>query len=184
VNTGSRDELILNSNPAVISYDPSTGKELWRVDCMGGEVAPSLAYAEKMVYAVNEYASLVGISLGRSPAVAWEFLDDLAEVSSPLALGDYLFVAASWGTLSCFDRKTGERHYYHDFDDGFYASAIGVGDHIYLMDMHGVMKVVKAGKEFELIASNPLGERAVASPAFMHGRIYIRGVRNLYCIGE
>jgi outer membrane protein assembly factor BamB len=184
VNTGTRDEVILNSNPSVISHDPATGEELWKVDCMMGEVAPSPAYAESMVYAVNEYAILVGIKTGRDTGIAWEFEDDLAEVSSPLAAGDFLFVAASWGTLSCFDRKSGERFWYHDFDDGFYASAIAAGENIYLIDVQGVMHVVKADREFTLVNSNALGERAVSTPAFMHDRIYIRGVRNLYCIGN
>ena len=184
VDTGKRAEIILNSNPSVISYDPLTGQELWNVQCMMGEVAPSLSYADGMVYAVNEYARLAGIELGTTPEVAWEFDDDLSEVSSPVAAEDYLFVAASWGTVSCFNRKTGERHWYHDFDDGFYSSPILVGDNVYLIDMQGVMMIFKADKEFQLINRCELGERAVATPAYMNGRIFIRGVKHLFCIGS
>ncbi len=184
VNTGQRAELILNSNPSVISYDPMTGKELWKVECMMGEVAPSPAFADGMVYAVNEYARLVGIKLGDTAEIAWEFEDDLSEVSSPVASEDYLFVAASWGTVSCFNSKTGERYWYHDFDEGFYSSPVLVGDHVYLMDMFGVMTIFKADREFQLVGSYKLGERAVTVPAFMHNRIYIRGVKHLFCIGK
>ena len=66
VNTGSRTELILNSNPFVISHDPQTGQELWQVRCMQGEIAPSPAYADGMVYVVNDYARLAAITLGET----------------------------------------------------------------------------------------------------------------------
>jgi len=184
VNTGDRDELILNSNPFVMSHDPQTGEELWRVQCMLGEVAPSPAYADGMVFAVNDYARLVGIKLQGTPEVSWEYIDDLSEVASLLATKELVFMAASFGTISCFDSKTGERYWYHDFDEGFYSSPILVGNNVYCMDMFGMMYIFKANKEFELISQNELGEHAMTIPAFMHNRIYIRGVDHLFCIGK
>ena len=184
INTGNRYEVILNSNPAVISYNPRTGQELWRVDCMMGDVAPSLAYADGIVFAVNEYARLAAIKFEGTPEILWDFDYDLSEVASPLATKDFVFVAASYGTISCFDSKTGERYWFQDFKDGFYSSPILVGDNVYLMDMMGVMYIFKAEKEFNLVNKCELGEEAVTIPVFMHDRIYIRGLRNLYCIGE
>ncbi|MFX1402812.1 MAG: PQQ-binding-like beta-propeller repeat protein [Promethearchaeota archaeon] len=184
VNTGSRTELILNSNPFVISHDPQTGQELWKVKCMQGEIAPSPAYADGMVYVVNDYARLAAITVGETPDVTWEYLDDLSEVASPLATKDLIIMAASFGAVTCFDSKTGERLWLQDFEEGFYSSPILVGDTIYLMDMLGVTYVFKAGKEFQLLSKNELGEGAVTIPAFMHNRIYIRGEKNLFCIGD
>ncbi len=184
VDTGGRMELILNSAPFVMSHDPRTGQELWRVKCMLGEVAPSPAYADGIVFAVNDYARLVGIKLTETPEVVWEYIDDLSEVASPLATKELVFMAASFGTLSCFDSKTGERYWFHDFDEGFYSSPILVGDKVYCMDMFSVMYIVKAQKEFELISQNELGEHAMTIPAFMHNRIYIRGEKHLFCIGK
>jgi outer membrane protein assembly factor BamB len=184
VNTGTRTEVILNSNPFVISYDPRTGRELWRVECMSGEIAPSPAYADGMVFVVNEYAVLAGIKLGDKPVVAWEYEDDLSEVSSPVAAKDFLIMGSSYGAVSCFNSKTGERYWIHDFDRGFYSSPILVGDRVYLMDMNGVMQIFKAGKQFQLISACELGEKAVTIPAFSPGRIYIRGEKNLFCIGK
>lgn len=184
VNTGSRDEVILNSNPYVISYDPRTGRELWRVRCMLGEIAPSLAYADGWVYAVNEYARLAAIDLKNPSEVAWEYIDDLSEVSSPVAGDGLLYMPSSYGTVTCFDAKSGERLWLHEHEEGFYSSPILVGEYVYLMDMDGLLLIFKAAREFELVTSNPLGERAVAIPAFMHDRIYIRGEKHLFCIGD
>ncbi len=183
VNTGTRDEVILNSSPAVVSYDPATGRELYRVDCMSGEVAPSLAYADGMVFAVNANAKLAAIPLDGTPKVLWESKEDLSEVSSPLATRDFVFVAASYGTISCFDSKTGERYWYEDLPQGFYSSPILAGNNIYLMDRDGLMYIFKPGKKFDLVNTCELGENAVAVPAFMPGRIYIRGFKHLYGIG-
>jgi outer membrane protein assembly factor BamB len=184
VNTGDRDELILNANPFVMSHDPRTGKELWRVNCMLGEIAPSPAYADGMVFVVNDYARLAAIKLGAEAELVWEYIDDLSEVSSPLATKDFVFMAASYGTVTCLDSKTGERLWLEDFDEGFYSSPMLVGDLVYVMDVEGVMSIFKADKEFQLIGQNALGENAVSIPAFMHDRIYIRGMENLYCIGK
>jgi len=151
---------------------------------MMGEIAPSLAYADGMVFAVNDYARLVGIKLSETPEIAWEYIDDLSEVSSPLATKDYLFMAASYGALSCFDSKTGERLWIEDFRDGFYSSPVLVGENVFLMDFTGVIIIFKADREYQLVARNELGEGAVTIPAFMHNRIYIRGDEHLFCIGE
>ena len=184
VNTGTRAEIILNSNPSVVSYDPMTGAELWRAECMMGEVAPSPAYADGMVFAVNDYARLAGIKIGSPAEIIWEFDDDLSEVSSPVATDKFLIVPTSWGTVSCFNSKTGERYWYHDFDDGFYSSPVIAGDLVYLADMLGNFLIFKAAEEFELVSTCEMGERVVATPAFMHNRIYIRGINHLFCIGN
>jgi len=184
VNTGSRVEVILSSSPFVISYDPLTGRELWRMECMSGEVAPSPAYADGMVYVVNETANLTAVKLGTAPVIAWEYEDDISEVSSPLATNDFVFMASSYGSVSCFNSKTGERYWVHEFDHGFYSSPILVGDNVYLVDMKGTMFIFKAGKQFQLTGTNELGEKAVTIPAFSPGRIYIRGDKHLFCIAE
>lgn len=184
VNTGSRHEIILNSNPFVISYDPATGEELWRVNCMDAEVGPSVAYADGWVYAVNEYAILAAIKLEGTPHIAWEYEDDLSEASSPVATDDFLFLASSYGTVTCFDAKSGEAFWTQEYDDGFYSSPIVAGENVFLMDRDGVVHVFKASAEFESVADNALGEKSDTIPAFMHGCIYIRGENSLFCIGN
>jgi len=184
VNTGNRFEVILNSNPWAVSYDPATGAELWRVDCMYGEVAPSPAYSNGFVFVVNEYAQLAAIKLEGTPHIAWAYEDDLSEAPSPLAVDNLLFMASTYGTVTCFDIESGEVHWTHDFDEGFYSSPIRVLDRVYLMDRDGVMQIFKAKDKFELIAENPLGEEADTIPAFKDGRLYIRGMEHLFCIGE
>ncbi len=184
VDTGERMELILSANPFVISYDPQTGNEWWRIDCMDGETGPSPAFSDGMVFVVNEFARLAAIELGDNPEMVWEYEDDLSEVASPVATPELLFIATSFGPVSCFDTKTGERYWMEEFDEGFYSSPILVGDLIYLIDMNGHMYIFKAGKEFNLVGEADLGEGCMTIPAFINGRIFIRGNTHLFCIAQ
>ncbi len=183
VNTGSHVELLLSSNPSVCSYNPETGKELWSIDCLSGEVGPSVGYADGMVFAANEYAKLVGIKLGASPSVAWESDEFLPEVSSPLAVKGLLYIATSYGVFACFDAKTGKKYWSQEYGDPFYASPIFTDGKVYITDMSGKTHIVKATADYQLIGTPALGEKAVCSPVFSEGRVYLRGMNQLYCFG-
>jgi len=184
VQNGSRAEILLAADPSVASYDALTGEELWKLDCITGEVGPSVAYANGIVFALNEYASLVAIKTGDQPEVLWEAYDYLSDVPSPVATDKYLFVVTSYGLVACYDAISGELYWEHEFDNGFYASPILVDGKIYLLDRAGDMHIFKADKEFVSIASSKLGEKSDSTPAFADGHVYIRAGKNLYCIGK
>lgn len=184
VNTGKNSELILSSNPNVSGYNPETGKEIWSVDCLSGEVGPSIGYSDGMVFAANEYAKLVGIKLGANPEIAWESDEFLPEVSSPLAVKGLLYIATSYGVFACFDAKTGKKNWSQEYGDSFYASPIFADGKVYITDMSGKTHIVKATPDYQLIGTPELGEKSVCSPVFAEGRIYLRGINQLYCIGS
>jgi outer membrane protein assembly factor BamB len=93
-------------------------------------------------------------------------------------------MAASYGSLSCYDIHTGKQQWLQEYDQGFYSSPILNGDKIYLTDMNGITYLFKAEGKFTQVAENKLGEKVVATPAFMDKRIFLRGYRHLYAIGE
>jgi outer membrane protein assembly factor BamB len=184
VNTGSRTEVILTTNPNVNGYDPETGKELWNIACLSGEVGPSAGYADGMVFACNEYAKLVGIKIGGTPEIVWEADEFLPEVSSPLAVNGLLFIATTYGAFVCYDAKSGEKLWEQEFGDAFYSSPVYADGKVYITDMSGKTHIVKAAKEYQLVATSELGEKAVCSPVFQDGKVYLRGMNNLYCLGN
>lgn len=185
VNTGSRTELILTTNPNVNGYDPQTGKELWNIACLSGEVGPSAGYADGMVFAANEYAKLVGIKFnGGTPEIAWEADEFLPEVSSPLAVNGMLYVATSYGVLACYDAKSGEKLWSQEYGGSFYASPVYADGKVYITDMTGKTYIVKTTRDYQLVGTPEIGEKAVCSPIFQDGKVYLRGMNNLYCIGS
>ncbi|PKP31892.1 MAG: hypothetical protein CVU00_12205 [Bacteroidetes bacterium HGW-Bacteroidetes-17] len=184
IDRENQTEVILIADPSIAGYDIQTGKELWKIDCIYGEVGPSVAYSDGIVFGLNEYASLVAIDGGNSPKVLWEDFDYLSDVPSPVATKDLLFVVTSYGVVVCHNAKTGEKYWEHEFDNGFYASPIIVEDKIYLIDRDGIMHIYKASKEFELIGEPALGEGVVSSPAFADGQVFVRAEDHLFCIGK
>ena len=108
--------------------------------------------------------------------------DDLPDAASPVAASGFVFVATSYGVVSCLDARTGELYWFHEFETGSYSSPIFAGDRIYLMDKSGKMHIFNADREFVLIGDPELGEESMATPAFVGNRIYIRGIEHLFCI--
>ncbi|MBN1197886.1 MAG: PQQ-like beta-propeller repeat protein [Bacteroidales bacterium] len=184
VNTGKRLELILVADPCVAAYHPATGKELWKIDCIFGEIGASAAYANGMLFATNEYAKTVAIRLGDTPQIPWETTDYMSDIPSPVANDKYLFLVTSYGVIVCYDAKTGKEYWIKELENNTYASPVLVDDRVYLMDKTGVMHIFKADKVFTSVSEPVLGEGSVCTPAFAGGKIYIRGDQNLYCIGK
>jgi outer membrane protein assembly factor BamB/preprotein translocase subunit SecG len=184
VNTGKRTEIILAAEPYIASYNPENGEELWKLDAIAGEVGPSSAYANGIVYSVNDYSKLSAIRIGDQPEMLWESDEYLSDIPSPVATDKYLFLATSYGVAVCYDALTGTKYWEKEFINSIFASPIISEEKVYMMDKTGIMHIFKADKEFSIISEPKLGEKSACTPAFSNGRIYIRGDKNLYCIGK
>lgn len=181
---GGKPQLIINGNPNVTAYDPVTGAELWTVECLTGDVAPSLAFNSKMVYAVTDYSRLAAIKPGTGASIVWQDNTFTPDVSSPVATDEYLFLTTGNGDLACYNAEKGDTLWTHYFMDQFYSSPIVAGENVYMLDRSGVMHIVSATDKYKLIAESPIGENSDCTAAFSDKKIYIRGKKNLYCIAE
>lgn len=180
-------QLMLASEENLDAYDPKTGELLWREEVLGGEVAPSPAYSNGIVFAANEYAQSAAVKLaaaedGIATEVLWEYDYYLPEVSSPVGDGERFYFATSTGEIVCLNAENGEELWIGEVDDGFYSSPVLVGDRIYLADMSGNMYIFKTSSEYELINQFNLGASTYATPAFLDGRVYVRTAEHLYCV--
>ena len=176
-------QVVLTADPIVAGYDVETGKELWSVECMMGEVGPSVAYSDGIVVAANEYARMVAIDV-KTQKTLWENDEYLPEASSPVAYNGLLFIATSYGIFVCYDLKTGEKYWENDFGTTVYSSPTIADGKVFLMDNDGTMRIYEASKEMKLISENSLGEKSGPTPAYADGHIYLRGANDLYCIGK
>ena len=181
---GDHFELVLSSSPLVAGYDPASGKELWSLECLMGEVGPSPAFHNGVIYAANEYANLVAIKPGNEELVVWESNEYLPEVASPVAVDGLLFIGTSYGVIACFDSSNGEILWEYECDQGIYSSPVIAEGKVYFLDMDGIMHIFNADKTLKVIGEPELGESAVSTPAFSNGKIFLRGYDQLYCIGN
>jgi outer membrane protein assembly factor BamB len=158
--------------------------------------------ANGLVFAIEPYSKLVAIRPdGRDDVtethIAWSLEEGGPDICSPVSNGELIFLLATEGFLTCYKVADGKRLWEQDLRENFFASPSLVpapasgeasrgsgGDKLYLLTEDGVMFIVQAGPEYKELARCELGEECRASPAFADGRIYIRGLENLYCIGK
>jgi outer membrane protein assembly factor BamB len=188
IDVNSRPQVITCGDPCVIAYGPADGAEIWRVACLGTDVAPSPIYAGGLVLVIEPYTKVVAIRPdGRGDVtkthIAWSLGMDAPDICSPVANSELIFLLSTFGTLTCRKVADGTRLWEKDLEGSFRASPTLAGDHLYLLSEKGVMFIIEAAREYKELARCELGEDCQASPAFADGRIYIRGVENLYCIG-
>ncbi len=175
-------QVLINGNPNVSSYDPVSGKELWSLPGVSGDVAPSVAVNSKMVFTGVDYYSVVALKPGKNGSVVWSDNTFTPEVSSPVANEKCLFVTTGYGDVACYNSETGDTLWSHYFKESFYASPIICDNKVWMLDRTGTMHIVEAGGKLNIISSSPLGERTDCTPAFSEKKIYIKGKENLYCI--
>jgi outer membrane protein assembly factor BamB len=187
VDVEGRLQLITLSDPWAIAYDPNTGAEIWRADCLGTDVAPSPVYAGGLVFATEPYSETIAIRpTGEGDVtethIAWTTYESAPDICSPVSDGTRLYILDGTGYFVCCNLADGQKVYHHDFRQNFMASPSIASERLYLLSDKGVMHIADLGAEYNEIATCELGENCYASPAFADGRIYIRGEENLYCI--
>ncbi len=103
---------------------------------------------------------------------------------SPVVHDGLLYGVTTNGILEVLDAQTGDVAYRKRLDIGnFYSSITAAGDYIYLTSTKGVTIVLDAGREYREIENNQL-ESIGSNPVFVGKRLYLRGHKHLYCIGE
>ncbi len=186
---GDQFQLLTCGDPWVISYDPAKGTELWRAKCLYGDIAPSPVYADGLVFVIEPYSKLVAVRTdGQGDVtethIAWSNEDGAPDICSPVSNGELIFLLTIEGLLTCYKVSDGTMLWEQDVRENFWASPSLVGDKLYILTEEGVMLIIQAGSEYKELTRCELGEDCLASPAFADGRIYIRGLENLYCIGK
>ncbi len=202
VHAAGRDQLITCGNPWAIAYDPATGKEIWRAKCLSGDVGPSPGFSNGVAHVGNEYCVWSAIRAdGQGDVtdthVLWTAEDGLPDTASPLVTAEYLILTASWGMITCYDVKTGEKLWELELDASFVSSPGLAGKYVYQFGNREIEEadgdftevaicwvIEPTRKEGKIVSENRLGEGCVTSPAFQDGRIYIRGHKHLFCLGS
>lgn len=173
--------VIVMGNPAITAYSVSNGEELWRVECMSGEVGSSPCAANGVVYGASEYATCVAINAETGEKI-WEASDCLPECSSPVATKDLLYVATSYGAVCAYNTEDGSVVKQHELTTPFYSSPIIADGKIYLFSNSGKCYIFSTGKDFNLITSFETGENTFATPAFTDGMMVVRTDKSLYVV--
>ena len=198
-----RTEIVTTGTDRVRSYDLA-GNPLWELTGMSSIVAPTpfsrfgLLYLssgyigdrQRPVYAIRPggRGDLTASEGDPLPAgVAWFQPRSGSYNTSPIVYGDYYYTLLDRGYFTCHDARTGEEVYGRrriTVGAAFTASPWAYAGKIFALSEDGDTFVIKAGPEFEILATNPLGEFTMATPAIAHRSLFIRTASRLYRITD
>lgn len=202
VTTAAGPELVTNASNFVRGYDPTTGRELWKLGGSSKITAPTPIFGnglhivasgrppERPVFAVKPGAR-GDLTLARgedhNTHVAWSKTGRGSYMPTPLAYRGILYVLANNGVFDAYDLATGKEIYRQRLPlvgSGYSASPVAADGKIYLSNEDGEMLVIAAGTAFRLVATNSMGEMLMATPALSEGVIYVRALSTLFAIGR
>jgi outer membrane protein assembly factor BamB len=192
-----KKQLIVSATGKSMAYDLENGDVIWEIPGMTDNVVPSPVTDGEMVYLMSGYrgAALQAVKLEQAkgevkntPALAWTYGRNTPYVPSPLLYNNRLYyLRGNNERLSCVAAKTGKIHYESQKLEGMkgvYASPVGVNGLVYVLGRNGICHVLKDGVELEVVSKNQLDDNFDASPAVIGDHLYLRGLKNLYCIAE
>jgi len=163
----ARTELVTNGSNFVRGYDPSTGKELWRLGGSSKITAPTPVFGDGLIVVASGRrpeapifairAGAAGDITGDTRWVAWQKQQRGSYMPTPLIYGGYLYVLGNAGVFDCYSLATGAEIYRERIPhqgSGFSGSPVASDGKIYLPSEDGDIFVVKAGPHFELLQKN------------------------------
>lgn len=188
---GGRNQLVLSGNKCVAGYDPDTGVQHWIVDGPTEQFVASLVYNGELLFMTagfpDHFIQAIrpdGLGNVTSTHVAWQTDKDCSYVPSPIVVGPYFLVVSDTGVATCFEAATGQVIWRQRLEPHYSASLVTANGLVYFLSDKGVMTIIKPGPQLEIIARNEIGEDMRASPTISGGRIFLRGLQHLYCIGN
>ena len=191
IEHAGREQLISPAAVATIAYDPQTGDELWRIQPGGMNAAARPLYANGLVYIAagdGNYRLLAvrpdGTGDVTDTHIVWKTSQSVPRRSTPLVLGDLLFMMEDGGVASCLEAKTGRGVWRERLDGAYWASPVAAEGRVYFFSQEGRTPVIEAGREFRLLADNRLDAGLNATPAIAGQAIYLRTFTHLYRIED
>ena len=192
---GVEDRLVLISPAAdwVYGYDPATGEELWRLSYeeLGFSIVPRPVTRDGVFYMATSFtkSELLAVRYlqdgqATAPHILWRHKKQVPAISSPLIVGDELYIVSDRGIAQCLDAENGEEHWTERLPNEVAASPLYADGRIYFCDREGVTTVVRPGPEFEKLAENRLDGSFYASPAAVPGGLVLRTDQALYLISQ
>lgn len=187
----NHDELISPAANWVYSYDPATGKELWKAGYgqLGFSNVPRPIIGHGKIYICTGFMRSALLALNyqgkqtvTSSDVAWRYDTQVPTMPSPILVEDNLFMVSDRGIATCLNAMTGEQLWQQRLGGEFSSSPILADGKLFFGNRNGNVFVVAASDKFELIADNQLDSAIMATPAAVGKQLIVRTTDSLYSI--
>jgi outer membrane protein assembly factor BamB len=189
-----REALVFTGNlHGIAALDPATGKLLWQTPAaLPARVVSSPVLAGEIILGTcGEGGRGVRLAAIRPPEAGSSEVKEVYGLNSavvpyvPTSVvhEEFFFGFHDGGVVSCFRMATGEVLWSQKPAGRFFGSPVCVDGKLYCITVDGDVVVLKAGPAYELLAVNPLGEKSHATPAVADGRMFLRTLSHLTCVG-
>jgi outer membrane protein assembly factor BamB len=202
VEASGRTQIVINGWHHTGGYDLATGKELWRLDGGGDIPVPTPIFANGLIYFTSAHGKLRPMRAIRPDAsgditppdpastnasIAWVHPRQGNYMQTPIAVSNRVYGCVDNGVLTCFDATTGKILYSERLSSiaqGYTASPVSDGRHIYFAGETGKVLVIPVADQFSVAATNDLGETCMATPAIADGTLFLRTRAKLIAVGN
>ena len=197
-----RDELVTQATKFIRGYDPATGKELWRLGPNSEITTPTPIVAHGLVYVTNGYGGIQPIyaikpggngdltlqgDATSSAYIAWSTQRGGPYTPTPVVYEDLLYVVTNQRRpLARTTRRRGSA----PTRSAWRGRAAPSARRRWRRTARSTWPArtatcssCKAGRKPEWLATNPMGEVLMATPAISDGVLYVRGMAHLFAIG-
>ena len=191
----AQTELIMSFPMEVRSFDPKTGKELWRCGGLNPLVYTSPVYSpdnDVLIAMGGYYGNSIGVTLGGDGDVTeshrkWQEIRHVGGIGSGVVKDGKLYYADAGGVAYCIDTTNGKTLWKGRIPglSKSWGSLLLVGDLIYTLSQSGETVVFKADPAaLTVVAHNKLGEMTNSSLAPAGSDVFVRTHEALWCIGK
>jgi outer membrane protein assembly factor BamB len=203
VRHAGRTVLLVWASDHLTAHDAADGSVLWSCGGFNPEntgywpaIATPLIVGDMVVVPVGRddragQARVHGIKLGGKGDVtathrAWKREDLGVFVTTPAEHLGKVYLLRHRGEVVCLDPADGRTVWTGALPKAaapYYASPVVAGGVLYAAREDGAVFAARVGEKFELLGENRMGERIVASPVPVRGRLLLRGDEHLFCVG-
>ena len=200
LDVDGRETIVTWGSDHVTGHDPASGKLLWESGGFNPDnenswrAIGSAAIADGIaVIAYGRGDFLAAMRLGGQGDVTsanrlWDRERIGADVPTPIAVNDRVYVLHDRGQLNCLELGSGREIWSSQFPKSrfkFFASPVLAGDTLYCTREDGTVFVGRvADDQFELLAENAFDEPLVVAPVPLRGGLLIRGREHLFRIAS
>jgi outer membrane protein assembly factor BamB len=184
---GGKQQLVSPSAGGTVAYEPRSGKEIWKVNHGGMNVAAPPQYGHGLIFLITGYGGfqLHAVRTGgrgdvTDTHVVWKYSRAVPTRPSPILVGDLLYMVSDSGVISCMEAKTGAKVWAKQYSAPHSASPLYADGHLYFFDEVGKTRVLATGRKRNLLAVNQLATGCMATPAIAGKALFLRTKTHLY----
>jgi outer membrane protein assembly factor BamB len=196
IDAAGRPELIITLPERVVAFDPRSGARLWNCEGLGSLVYASPMWGDGVLVALGGYhRACLAVKPGGTADVTsthriWHMPTSKLRLGTGVVHKGHYYVNDMESIVQCVDLMTNQIVWQQRLagtsgDNATWASLVLTADErLYMPNQSGDTFVFRAGPEFELLATNSLGEKTNSSTVICDGQVFIRTHEHLWCIEQ